>query len=60
MSYKERVKKYLEYCEFRKELDWNTLKAYLRQFFDYAQEDVLQIPVERYASSNIIGMSILI
>lgn len=43
MSYKEQVKKYLEYCEFRKELDWNTLKAYridLRQFFDYAQEDV--------------------
>lgn len=42
MSYKERVKKYLEYCEFRKELDWNTLKAYridLKQFFDYAQED---------------------
>lgn len=43
MSYKEHVKKYLEYCEFRKELDWNTLKAYridLRQFFEYAQEDI--------------------
>ena len=43
MNYKEQVKKYLEYCEFRKELDWNTLKAYridLRQFFDYAQEDI--------------------
>lgn len=37
------VRKYLEYCEFRKELDSNTLKAYridLKQFFDYAQEDV--------------------
>lgn len=43
MSYKEQVKKYLEYCEFRKELDWNTLKAYridLRQFFEYTREDI--------------------
>ena len=35
MNYKDQVKKYLEYCEYRKELDWNTLKAYridLRQF----------------------------
>ena len=43
MCYKEQVKKYLEYCEFRKELDWNTLKAYridLKQFFEYVQEDV--------------------
>ena len=42
-SYKEQVKKYLEYCEFRKELDWNTLKAYridLRQFFEYTREDI--------------------
>lgn len=38
----EQVKKYLEYCEYRKELDWNTLKAYridLRQFFEYCKED---------------------
>lgn len=43
MSYMEQVGKYLEYCEFRKELDWNTLKAYridLRQFFEYAMEDI--------------------
>lgn len=43
MNYTEQVKKYLEYCEFRKELDWNTLKAYridLRQFFEYAMEDI--------------------
>ena len=42
MNYKEQVEKYLDYCEFRKELDWNTLKAYridLKQFFDYAKED---------------------
>ena len=39
MNYKDQVKKYLEYCEYRKELDWNTLKAYridLRQFFEFA------------------------
>ena len=43
MNYKEQVRKYLEYCEFRKELDWNTLKAYridLKQFFEYAMEDI--------------------
>ena len=43
MNQKEQVKKYLEYCEFRKELDWNTLKAYridLRQFFEYIQEGI--------------------
>lgn len=43
MDYKEQVKKYLEYCEYRKELDWNTLKAYridLRQFFEFTQENV--------------------
>lgn len=43
MNYTEQVKKYLEYCEFRKELDWNTLKAYridLKQFFEYTMEDV--------------------
>ena len=42
MNQMEQVKKYLEYCEFRKELDWNTLKAYridLRQFFEYTQEN---------------------
>lgn len=41
MDYKEQVEKYLEYCEFRKELDWNTLKAYridLKQFFQYTQD----------------------
>lgn len=43
MNYNEQVKKYLEYCEFRKELDWNTLKAYridLKQFFEFTQEDM--------------------
>ena len=43
MDYKEQVKKYLEYSEYRKELDWNTLKAYridFRQFFEFTQEDI--------------------
>ena len=43
MNYTDHVRKYLEYCEFRKELDWNTLKAYridLKQFFEYAMEAI--------------------
>lgn len=43
MNYIEQVRKYLEYCEFRKELDGNTLKAYkidLKQFFEYTMEDI--------------------
>ncbi len=43
MYQSEQVKKYLEYCKFRKELDGNTLKAYqidLRQFFEYVCEDL--------------------
>ena len=43
MDYKEQIGRYLEYCEFRKELDGNTLKAYridLKQFFEYAMEDI--------------------
>ena len=43
MDYKEQIGRYLEYCEFRKELDWNTLKAYridLMQFFEYVKEDI--------------------
>lgn len=43
MNLKEQVKKYLEYCEFRKELDAKTLKAYridLRQFFEYVLMDL--------------------
>lgn len=38
---KDRVKPYLEYCEYRKELDEKTLKAYridLRQYFEYFNE----------------------
>lgn len=40
---KQHMKSYLEYCEFRKELDRNTLKAYridLRQFLEYVQADI--------------------
>lgn len=37
------IKKYLEYCQFRKELDQNTLKAYridLRQFWEFTKEEI--------------------
>lgn len=42
MNVRSKVKQYLEYCEFRKELDAKTLKAYkidLRQYFDFIQSD---------------------
>lgn len=42
MKVQEYVKKYLDYCEFRKELDKKTLKAYridLRQYFDFLESD---------------------
>ena len=44
MNYSNLVRKYLEYCEFRKELDWNTLRAYridLKQFYEHVKEDTL-------------------
>lgn len=40
MNVQERVNAYLDYCEYRKELDEKTLKAYridLRQFFEFVQ-----------------------
>lgn len=43
MNHTEQVEKYLEYCEFIKGLDRNTLKAYridLKQFFKYVMEDI--------------------
>ena len=43
MNHTEQVGKYLEYCEFRKGLDRNTLKAYridLKQFFEFNTEDI--------------------
>ena len=42
MNVRSKVKQYLEYCEFRKELDAKTLKAYridLRQYFDFVHSD---------------------
>lgn len=51
MNVRSKVKQYLEYCEFRKELDAKTLKAYridLRQYFDFVhsnnpQKDEIEI-----------------
>lgn len=42
MNVREKVSSYLEYCEFRKELDSKTLKAYridLRQYFEFFNSD---------------------
>lgn len=39
MDLQQNIGEYLDYCKFRKELDFNTLKAYridLRQFFEFA------------------------
>lgn len=52
MRLQDKVQPYLEYCEFRKELDWNTLKAYridLRQFFEHVNEqNPLKERIEEY------------
>lgn len=48
----EKVKPYLEYCQYRKELDAKTLKAYridLKQYFDYFdQDDPCKETIEEY------------
>ena len=57
MSYHKTVEQYLEYCKFRKELDWNTLKAYridLKQFFEYVREDIPDKPQSRHILRNCI------
>ena len=36
------MKKYLDYCKYRKELDEKTIKAYridLKQYFDFTKEN---------------------
>ena len=52
---KDKVKPYLEYCEYRKELDEKTLKAYridLRQYFEYFTEaDPNKEGIERYITA---------
>ena len=42
MRLEDKLAAYLEYCEYRKELDGKTLKAYridLRQYFEYVCVD---------------------
>ena len=44
MNIREKGHLYLEYCEFRKELNIKTINAYridLKQYFDYIGEDAL-------------------
>ena len=52
MKLQEMINMYLEYCEYRKELDWNTLKAYridLRQFIEFIEEEEpSKEKIERY------------
>ena len=52
MKLQETINMYLEYCEYRKELDWNTLKAYridLRQFVEFIEgEEPSKEKIERY------------
>ena len=52
MNLKDKVKQYIEYCEYRKELDSKTLKAYcidLKQYFNYVQtEDMNKEKIENY------------
>ena len=51
MKLQETINMYLEYCEYRKELDWNTLKAYridLRQFVEFIEgEEPSKEKIER-------------
>ena len=50
MNLSEQVMEYLKYCEFRKKLDNNTLKAYridLRQFFEYIVNNGELVPSAR-------------
>ena len=46
------IKNYLEYCEFDKELDKNTLKAYridLRQYYEFIGEEITsKETIEKY------------
>lgn len=49
MKLREKINGYLEYCQFRKELNWKTLKAYkidLKQYFEY-------IPAEQPTKEQI-------
>lgn len=52
MELKKKVKDYLEYCEYRKELDKKTIKAYridLQQYFKFvANEEPKKEEIERY------------
>ena len=52
MSMREIGTIYLEYCEFRKELNVKTINAYridLKQYFDFVGEDILnKKKIEKY------------
>ena len=54
MKHKDYVTEYLEFCQYRKELDWKTVKAYridLRQFFETVPDEPDKGEIERYITS---------
>ena len=55
MKLKEMLQDYLEYCQYRKELDNKTVKAYridLRQYFEFVGEcDLDKNWIERYITN---------
>lgn len=55
MNVQKQMKPYLEHCEYRKELDEKTLKAYridLRQYFEFVQIDnPLKTDIEHYITN---------
>ena len=49
MRLEDKLAAYLEYCEYRKELDGKTLKAYridLRQYFEYLRSEERRVGKE--------------
>ena len=59
MRLEDKLAAYLEYCEYRKQLDKKTLKAYridLRQYFEHVNADVSSHSVrsERPLTASVI------
>ena len=56
MEIREEMEQYLEFCQYRKELSRNTVKAYridLEQFLRYVKEDtLLRSKIEAYTNKK--------
>ena len=59
MEIREEMEQYLEFCQYRKELSRNTVKAYridLEQFLRYVKEDTfLRSKIEAYITESLEG-----